>query len=225
MHGLARRASACANRRPAASWNQALQKAVDVSEMLLPGRYLEAADACQLCVARGTRSVRVGFDACKPAGTVERIEIIGNVARDFVKYAQVACEYGRAQRQRFHEGHPISFDERRKQQCPRMHEPRAQLIVRAIRHLDNGSLEVCAAFEHIHDVFAFPAAPSDDHEFGRLRAELFDELPPYVQHEPMILARLDRAEHDEIGRVQRALRIRARSDAGREPRDHRGRKR
>ncbi|KUY73867.1 hypothetical protein WI27_24145 [Burkholderia cepacia] len=85
-----------------------------------------------------------------------------------------------------------------------MQQPRAQALVCAIRLFNDCPANWLAAFQHVHDVFAFPSATADDDELGGAFAECFNESPPDVQHEPVILARFDCAEHHEIRMIERA---------------------
>ncbi|KWF24675.1 hypothetical protein WT56_24195 [Burkholderia pseudomultivorans] len=59
-----------------------------------------------------------------------------------------------------------------------------------------------AALEHVNYVFTLPAAAPDYYQFWGLLTHDLDELSPYMQHEPVILSRFDRAEHHEIWMVE-----------------------
>ena len=61
------------------------------------------------------------------------------------------------------------------------------------------TLQRRASVEQIDDMLVLPSALADQEELGRRIAELGDEVAPDMQDEQMVLARLDRPAHDEIG--------------------------
>lgn len=176
-------------------------------EMCLPSWDLEAGHARELGLAIGAVRMCECADTCDPARTVKRIQIVWNIARDLLKHTKVAGQYRDAKRQRLDEGHPVAFNKGWEQQCTRVQQPRAQALVRAVGLFNDGSANWLAALQHVHDVFAFPSAAADDDELWGVFAECFNESPPDVQHEPVILARLDCAEHHEIRMIERAWQI------------------
>ena len=146
--------------------------------MLMPRRCLEVSDTSQLSCALGTVALRIGANPCNPPRTVERIQIIRGVARDLVKYVEIAGQYRNAQRKRLDKRHAVTLDERREEQRTRVLQPGAQTCVAAARFFDDDTFDRIAALEHVYDVLAFPATAPDDDELGCTFPERFDEPAP-----------------------------------------------
>ncbi len=90
-----------------------------------------------------------------------------------------------------------------------------QPIIRAILLFDDRTLQNRATFQHVGNVLAFPTASTDDNQLGRGIAHALHQCSPYMQDEPVIFARLNRAEHHKIGGIENRGRGRSRCDARR----------
>ncbi|KVL30296.1 hypothetical protein WS96_20560 [Burkholderia sp. MSMB1835] len=140
----------------------------------------------------------IGPDICIPGGSIERVKIRREIRRNFVEHRQVTRDYRYTKAQRFHKRHAVTFDERREQQGACVLQPCAELYIAAIRFFDDHSTQRLAAFKHIYNVFALPATPTDNDKLGRVVTHLFNKAPPDMKNEPVVLARFDRAQHNEI---------------------------
>jgi len=85
-----------------------------------------------------------------------------------------------------------------------------------MRHLGVGDMAALedeptqhrAAVEHLDGVPGLPSTVADQHEARGLRSELRSELPPQIEQQQVVFARLDGADADEIGFIRRRRAIR-----------------
>lgn len=166
---------------------QRVKKGIDAFEMVDPRRFAEVFDSGELRGAFVAVVPSVVTDAGSPRRAVERIEVIGDVRRDFAEHVQVACKDGYAEPQCFDKRHPVTLDERRKEKGARMLQPGVKAFVGAVGLFDHRARQACATFQHVDDVLAFPASTPDHDQLRRGVPELFDQTPPDMQDEPVIL--------------------------------------
>jgi hypothetical protein len=140
-------------------------------------------------------------DRRAPARPVKRVEIVGHVLAHLAQGGQVARQDGGSHRQRLGHGHAIAFGERGHQQraCAAQ-QRRKTRIGAAVQFLDMAD-QRRAAFEHVDDLLVLPAPPPDhDQTRNLVRGQSFSQMAPEMEQQQVVLARLDRAQTDEIGR-------------------------
>lgn len=191
--------------------------------MLAPCWWMKAGYPCELRLPLDAVGTRIRVDSCEPTRTVERINVVGRIGGNFVKDRQVAGEHWYAESERFDEGHPVTFDERRKQQCARVLKPGEKPLIAAVGFFDYRTTQRCTSVEHIDGVFTFPAASADNDEFWCCATELLDQTSPDVKNKPVVFARFDCSQHHEVGIAQRGGCLRGRFDAWCKFRDNRRR--
>ena len=83
-----------------------------------------------------------------------------------------------------------------------MAQPGSQLAIVAGGLLKDKTVQRFATLQQIDHVLAFPTTLADDDQARRCISQTLDQLPPQLEQQPMVLARLNRPQHYKIRRIQ-----------------------
>jgi hypothetical protein len=184
------------------------EKAVKGEEVGAPGGRGEGGEALELGVAPGAVGEGVVGDGGEPVGAVEGLEVVWNEAGELAEDGEVAGDDGDGVRKGFGYGEAEAFGEGGEEEGLGVVEKGGHVPVGTGVHFVDEADEGGAAFEEVDAVFAFPAALAEENEVGGAGVACFEgELAPELQEEGVVFARLDGADHHEVGSLNGALRI------------------
>lgn len=103
---------------------------------------------------------------CLPARTVKRIKIVRDCLAHFPQCGKITANYRRPYRKSLRYRHSVAFRERGHDERPRaLHKCGKPRIGAAPQFVDMPD-KTGTAFQHVHDLFVFPAS-STDHDQAR----------------------------------------------------------
>ncbi len=152
---------------------------------------------------RGRGAVQRAFDRRQPRRAIQRIDQRRGLAGELPVGGNVRGDHRRAQRQGFDDRQVEAFRQRRAEQRRGASDQARQFTVAEVADLMHQPDHRLGALQVVDHRLVLPAAPAHQHQPRRLGAQTFGKPPPGREQEGDVLARLERADADEIGSRRR----------------------